>query len=159
MKVLITGANGFMGLNLQLRLRERRDVQMVCYTRDNHAGQLAGLLQGVDFVFHLAGVNRPLDPREFVSGNVAFTRVLCKAVADTARQTSKPIPILYTSSTQAAKINSAMRAGLSCLITSNNSNKTWAKSWSWCAPTWSSCKCACPTGWLLRCTSTPTFTC
>lgn len=105
MRVLITGANGFVGRNLQLRLRERKDVQVLCYTRDQQAGQLAGLLEGVDFVFHLAGVNRPQDPREFASGNADLTRDLCQAVAGAARQAGKPIPILYTSSTQAALDN------------------------------------------------------
>jgi UDP-2-acetamido-2,6-beta-L-arabino-hexul-4-ose reductase len=105
MRVLITGANGFVGRNLQLRLRERRDVQVVCYTRDQQAGQLASLLEGVDFVFHLAGVNRPHDPKEFTAGNTDLTRDLCQAVVAAAHSTVRAIPILYTSSTQAAQDN------------------------------------------------------
>jgi UDP-2-acetamido-2,6-beta-L-arabino-hexul-4-ose reductase len=104
-KVLITGANGFVGRNLRLRLRERKDVQVVCYTRDHQVEQLAGLLEGVDFVFHLAGVNRPQDPKEFVTGNTDLTRDLCRSVADAARAIGKPISIVYTSSTQAAQDN------------------------------------------------------
>lgn len=110
MRVLITGANGFVGRNLQLRLRERRDVQVVCYTRDQQAGQLAGLLEGVDFVFHLAGVNRPQDPKEFMTGNTDLTRDLCQTVAAAARSTGRAIPILYTSSTQAAQDNAYGRS-------------------------------------------------
>ncbi len=110
MRVLITGANGFVGRNLQLRLRERRDVQVVCYTRDQQAGQLACLLEGVDFVFHLAGVNRAQDPKEFTTGNTDLTRDLCQAVAATARSTGKAIPILYTSSTQAVQENAYGRS-------------------------------------------------
>jgi UDP-2-acetamido-2,6-beta-L-arabino-hexul-4-ose reductase len=105
MRVLITGANGFVGRNLQLRLRERRDVQVVCYTRDQQAGQLPGLLEGVDFVFHLAGVNRPQDPKEFTAGNTHLTRDLYQAVAAAARSAGRAIPILYTSSTQATQDN------------------------------------------------------
>jgi UDP-2-acetamido-2,6-beta-L-arabino-hexul-4-ose reductase len=110
MRVLITGANGFIGRNLQLRLREREDVQVVCFTRNQQAGQLTQLLQGVDFVFHLAGVNRPQDPKEYSAGNANLTRDLCAAVAAVTRATGKRIPILYTSSTQAALDNAYGRS-------------------------------------------------
>ena len=105
MRVLITGANGFVGKNLQLHLAERKDVQVVCFTRADDAAQLTALLQGVDFVFHLAGVNRPQDPQEFVSGNVDLTQALCRAVGAVAAVTGKPIPIIYTSSAQAGRDN------------------------------------------------------
>jgi len=105
MKVLMTGANGFVGKNLQLHLAERKDVQVVCFTRDDDVAQMPALLQGVDFVFHLAGVNRPQDPAEFVAGNVNLTRVLCQAVGAVAASTGKKIPIVYTSSTQADRDN------------------------------------------------------
>ncbi len=75
MKILITGANGFMGKNLQLHLAERQDVQVVCFTRSHDVAQLPELLQGVDFVFHLGGVNRPQDPQEFTAGNVGLTEI------------------------------------------------------------------------------------
>jgi UDP-2-acetamido-2,6-beta-L-arabino-hexul-4-ose reductase len=105
MKVLITGANGFVGKNLQLHLRERKDVQVVCFTREHGVAQLPALLQGVDFVFHLAGVNRPQDPAEFTVGNADLTLALCAEVARAAHAAGKAIPILYTSSTQAASDN------------------------------------------------------
>ncbi|MBU0587316.1 MAG: capsular polysaccharide biosynthesis protein CapF [Gammaproteobacteria bacterium] len=105
MRVLITGANGFIGQNLQLRLRERSDVQVVHFTRNNKSEQLEKLLDGVSFVFHLAGINRPQDSKEFALGNTKFTRDLCHAVVSVARSVGKPIPILYTSSTQAARDN------------------------------------------------------
>lgn len=110
MRVLITGANGFVGRNLQLRLRERREVQVVCFTHGQSVEQLTELLRGVDFVFHLAGVNRPQDPKEFAIGNTDFTRLLCQVVAGTARSEGKPIPVLYTSSTQAVQDNSYGRS-------------------------------------------------
>jgi UDP-2-acetamido-2,6-beta-L-arabino-hexul-4-ose reductase len=105
MKVLITGANGFVGKNLQLHLAERKDVQVVSFTRDDDVAQLPALLQGVDFVFHLAGVNRPQDPQEFVSGNVDLTQALCQAVGAVAAATGKLVPIVYTSSAQAWRDN------------------------------------------------------
>ncbi len=101
MKVLITGANGFVGKNLQLRLTERKDVQVVFFTRSDPVAQLQALLEGVDFVFHLAGINRPLDPTEFATGNVDLTQSLCQAVCAVADATGKKIPILFTSSIQA----------------------------------------------------------
>ena len=105
MKVLITGANGFVGKNLQLHLAERKDVQVVCFTRDDDVAQLPALLQGVDFVFHLAGINRPQDPQEFLSGNVDLTQTLCNAICAMAEATGKTTPIVYTSSVQAERDN------------------------------------------------------
>ena len=105
MKVLITGADGFIGKNLQLHLAERKDVQVVCFTRSHDVAQLPDLLQGVDFVFHLAGVNRPQDPLEFNTGNADLTHALCQAVGMVAQSTGKKVPIICTSSTQAGRDN------------------------------------------------------
>ena len=105
MKVLITGANGFVGQNLQIHLAECPDVQVVCFTRSNDLAQLSVMIQSVDFVFHLAGVNRPLDPAEFVSGNTDLTQALCKVVSTVAETTGKKVPVVYTSSTHAAYEN------------------------------------------------------
>ena len=110
MKVLITGASGFVGQNLQLRLRERKDVQVACFTREHQPEQLPDMLQDVDFVFHLAGVNRPQDPQEFVAGNADLTRTLCEAVTRAARAAGRRIPILHTSSTQAVLDNAYGRS-------------------------------------------------
>jgi len=104
-KVLITGANGFIGKNLQLRLAEREDVEVVCFTRDNAVDQLPELLQGVDFVFHLAGINRPQDPEEFVTGNANLTHALCEAVAQVVVANGKIVPVIFASSTQAVRDN------------------------------------------------------
>ena len=101
MKVLITGANGFVGKNLQQYLVERCDVEVVCFTREHHATTLPEMLRDVDFVFHLAGINRPQDPEEFVTGNAGLTYTLCTAIASCRRS----IPVLYTSSIQAKQDN------------------------------------------------------
>lgn len=105
MRVLITGANGFIGKNLQLHLTDRKEVQVVCFTRDDNVAQLSALLQGVDFVFHLAGVNRVQDPQKFMSGNVDLAQALCQVVGAVAESAGKKVPIVYASSTQAAYDN------------------------------------------------------
>jgi UDP-2-acetamido-2,6-beta-L-arabino-hexul-4-ose reductase len=101
MKVLITGSNGFVGKNLIAHLNERSDIEVLRFTREDDAGQLPALMAEVDFVFHLAGVNRPQDPEEFKTGNTDLTRALCDAVAACGR----PVPVLYTSSSQAELSN------------------------------------------------------
>ena len=105
MKILITGADGFIGKNLQLHLAERQDVEVVCFTRNHDVAELPQLLQGVDFVFHLAGVNRPQDPQEFTTGNADLTQALCGAVCNVAAAIGKKVPIVCTSSTQAGRGN------------------------------------------------------
>ena len=105
MKVLITGANGFIGGNLQLHLAAREDVQVACFARANVVAQLPELLQGVDVVFHLAGVNRPQDPQEFMVGNANLTEALCEAVADVSATTGKTVTVICSSSIQAANDN------------------------------------------------------
>lgn len=105
MKVLITGAGGFVGKNLQQHLAERKDVEVVCFTRANTAAELPRLLEGVAFVFHLAGVNRPQDPQEFVTGNADLTAALVEAVEGEMRARGRKIAIVCTSSTQAARDN------------------------------------------------------
>lgn len=105
MKVLITGADGFVGKNLQQHLAERDDVEALCFTRANAVADLPRLLQGVGFVFHLAGVNRPQDPQEFVTGNADLTAMLVGAVESEMRVSGQKVAIAYTSSIQASRDN------------------------------------------------------
>jgi len=101
MKVLITGANGFVGKNLQLHLSERSDVEVSCFTREHDVAVLQGIMANVDIVYHLAGINRPKDPAEFKQGNTDLTQSLCKAL----QAANKKIPVVYSSSIQAAAEN------------------------------------------------------
>ncbi|MEO5757996.1 MAG: NAD-dependent epimerase/dehydratase family protein [Mesorhizobium sp.] len=101
MRVAITGADGFIGRNLNARLVEQGIADAVAIRRDTPRDQLPVLLAGVDIVFHLAGINRPLDPGEFVTGNVDFTHALCEVLATLP----KPPRIVLSSSTQAALDN------------------------------------------------------
>lgn len=100
MKVLVTGANGFIGKNLVAHLREQ-GVRLVQFTRGMSLEDLATAISGVDFVFHLAGINRPKDNAEFASGNSGLTEHLC----DCIRANGRSIPVLYTSSIQAEAAN------------------------------------------------------
>ncbi|MGE8458442.1 MAG: NAD-dependent epimerase/dehydratase family protein, partial [Pseudomonas alloputida] len=97
MKVLVTGANGFVGRNLLVHLGERKDIEVVLFTREHALESLPEKVRDVDFVFHLAGINRPKDPEEFKVGNADLTLELCRAIKAPGRQ----IPVLYTSSSQA----------------------------------------------------------
>lgn len=101
MKVLITGANGFVGQNLIAHLSERSDVEILRFTREDALASLPGLVAHVDCIFHLAGVNRPQDPAEFHTGNTDLTLALCEAVKASGRR----VPVIYTSSIQAALDN------------------------------------------------------
>jgi UDP-2-acetamido-2,6-beta-L-arabino-hexul-4-ose reductase len=97
MKVLVTGSNGFIGNNLRVHLSERSELEVVTFSREDDLASLSLKLDGVDFVFHLAGVNRPENVEEFTSGNTELTSALCRAILKTKRL----IPLIYTSSAQA----------------------------------------------------------
>ncbi len=97
MKVLITGANGFLGQNLQVHLSERTDIEILSFTLENSLTELPDLVGQADFIFHLAGINRPENPDEFKQGNTDLTRLLCDALLLSGRA----IPVIYSSSIQA----------------------------------------------------------
>ncbi|TAL17290.1 SDR family oxidoreductase [bacterium] len=101
MKVLVTGAKGFVGKNLCLALRERKEVEVFKFDIDNSQEELKGFLAKADIVFHLAGVNRPRSVEEFKSGNVGFTGELCNILRSMGR---KP-KVILTSSIQAERDN------------------------------------------------------
>ena len=74
---------------------------MVPFTREHSIDDLPALLDGVDWVFHLAGINRPQKPEEFVIGNSGLTEQLCAAIKACGRK----VPVVYTSSIQAERDN------------------------------------------------------
>ena len=69
MKILVTGANGFIGKNLCLTLRQMPDGEVLPYDLGDEA-RLDEYAATCDFVMHLAGVNRPKDPAEFIPASV-----------------------------------------------------------------------------------------
>ena len=114
MKILITGAHGFVGQNLRAALGEiraghdRREDHVLCgdpaeitvnlIGRENSPEELDAFCKDCDFVFHLAGVNRPQDPAEFMRGNRDLTGRLLEAL----RRHNNRCPILLSSSIQAS---------------------------------------------------------
>lgn len=99
MKVLITGADGFIGKNLRIALSERPEFELLLITHASSAQELHEAASLADAVIHLAGVNRPQDSGEFMVGNADYSAALCAALAATKR----PIPVAFASSIQASR--------------------------------------------------------
>ncbi|MEK8049877.1 NAD-dependent epimerase/dehydratase family protein [Ideonella sp. DXS22W] len=108
MRLAITGARGFMGSNLRVRLGEQGHTDIVCVPHDATDAELATLLHGADLVYHLAGVNRPPSPDDYQQGNAGFTERLCR----TLTALPKAPALAYASSTQAALDNAYGRSKL-----------------------------------------------
>ena len=101
MKVLVTGADGFIGKNLRIALTEREGFELLAITRASSDADLADAVAAADAVIHLAGVNRPQDPAEFAAGNADFTARLCALLSASGRA----VPVAFASSIQADRDN------------------------------------------------------
>ena len=108
MKVLVTGAKGFVGKNLCAQLNNIKTGKVKCYGNlvieevfeydlDSTPEQLDAWCKDCDFVFNLAGVNRPQDPKEFMEGNFGFATVLL----NTLKKYKNNCPVMISSSIQA----------------------------------------------------------
>ena len=108
MKILVTGSNGFVGRNLVENLKNIRDGknrtrtvqvdEIYEYDKDTDPALLDEFCQKADFVFHLAGVNRPKETSEFMEGNYGFSSVLL----DTLKKYDNKCPVMLASSIQAS---------------------------------------------------------
>ena len=108
MKVLVTGADGFIGKNLCISLMRNPSIEIVKFTKYLSISDLPSLVKQVDFIFHLAGVNRPKDEKAFFEGNADLTKLICDAV----RQSGKKIPVILSSSIQVERMNPYGRSKL-----------------------------------------------
>ena len=108
MKILVTGAKGFVGQNLCAQLKNIRDGKAKCYGEvaveeifeydiDSTAEELDAYCREADFVFNLAGVNRPQNTEEFMEGNFGFASTLL----ETLEKHHNTAPVMLSSSIQA----------------------------------------------------------
>ena len=144
MKILITGAKGFVGKNLVVELRNQGFEDLMEFDVDTDPNQLDKNARKCDFVFHLAGVNRPENPADFMAGNFGFTSQLLDAL----KKHHSKAPVLITSSIQAAQNNpygESKKAGEDLLF--DYSKETGSKVYvyrlpnvfgKWCKPNYNS---------------------
>ena len=127
MNILVTGAKGFVGKNLVSQLHNIQfgkaknypisgeEIKVFEYDVDSDPAELDVYCKKADFVFNLAGVNRPKDPAEFMKGNFGFASTLL----DTLRKYNNTCPVMISSSIQAELDNpygESKRAGENLLF-------------------------------------------
>lgn len=101
MKILVTGSKGFVGKNLIAELKNKGYNDINEFNRESDISLLEKYTQDCDFVFHLAGVNRPKDDAEFMKGNFGLTSILLELL----KKSGNKAPVLITSSIQAESDN------------------------------------------------------
>lgn len=95
--ILITGSSGFVGKNLYTFLKRRKDIIVIPFDREDTLDTLASAITSADFIFHLAGANRPSDPSDFMKVNKGLT----ETIVELLKKFNKKTPIAFSSSIQA----------------------------------------------------------
>lgn len=101
MKVLVTGSQGFLGKNFVIHLQEAKKFEIVEHSRQSAPESLAEKVLAADIIFHFAGVNRPKEVSEFVTGNFELT----EKIAHILKHKDKSTPVIFSSSIQATREN------------------------------------------------------
>jgi UDP-2-acetamido-2,6-beta-L-arabino-hexul-4-ose reductase len=104
-RILITGANGFIGKNLVVRLNELHGFTYTTFVRGDDVSMLSALVAKVDAVIHLAGESRPLDQTAFDQVNKGLTATLCDAIRFEYFNKGRHVPLVLASSRQAEQDN------------------------------------------------------
>jgi UDP-2-acetamido-2,6-beta-L-arabino-hexul-4-ose reductase len=111
-RILVTGANGFIGKNLMVRLRESPDVTVSTFVRGDEVSNLPMLVANSDCVVHLAAENRPNDEAAFTHVNSGLTTAICNAIQQEFNKTNRHVSLVLASSTQAEMGNPYGRSKL-----------------------------------------------
>jgi UDP-2-acetamido-2,6-beta-L-arabino-hexul-4-ose reductase len=109
LKVLVTGAAGFIGKNTAFQLERNEQFKTLPLTRETTAEQRRDLLNEADFICHMAGVNRPDDESEFARVNTDFTALICSELLELNKST----PIIFASSVHVKRNNAYGESKLS----------------------------------------------
>jgi len=120
--VLITGAAGFIGKNLVAALKRRDDVRLILFDVNTDPAVLDAGLAEADLIYHLAGVNRPKDESEFMTGNAGLTERMLARLAELGRTPT----FILSSSAQAALDNpygKSKKAAEDAVLKFNNKTK------------------------------------
>jgi len=96
-QILVTGSEGFVGKNLCVALSRLDNVVIQRFDKENSIDELKNHLDNSDYIFHVAGVNRPKDENEFVNGNIELTEIIVTHLIENKKKT----PIVFTSTIQA----------------------------------------------------------
>ena len=120
-KILITGSEGFIGKNLSINISNQfSEIKILKFNRDDDINDLNEMIKEADFLFHLAGENRPKSADSFYEVNHQLTKEICNLLISN----NKKIPVVFASTTKVNEENDYGKSKLAaeeCLINLSNS--------------------------------------